>query len=224
MTELVSDVRCRTDRVKPCAQSLSSAPANPSTPMQASCRNLPAMHKPGTQVPVSPGGIFMQMQNKTLAALIFATMLLQACNQQADTATVDAAKVQADVTKADADGQKTIIDAQAKLDQVVAQNNKDLVGVQADAQKDAATNPNASPAAASADIAKARANAENKIADAQYDVDRAKAGAVEKSAEARCENQVGDANKLCVSNAKTSYDSALATAKAKNDAVHAANK
>ncbi len=86
----------------------------------------------------------MQMQNRSLVALVFATMLLQACSQQVDTA-----KVQADIAKAEADGQKTIIDAQAKLDQVVAQNNKDVVGVQADAQKDATNNPNAATSAAS---------------------------------------------------------------------------
>jgi PBP1b-binding outer membrane lipoprotein LpoB len=159
----------------------------------------------------------MHKQSKSLAALVFATVLLQGCNQQ-----VDPAKVQADVTKAEAAGQKNIIDAQAKLDQVVAQNNKDLAGVQADAQKDAANNPNAPAPAASDNIAKARANGEIKVADAQFDVDKAKAGAVELVAEARCGAQVGDANKTCVSNAKASYDSAVAAAKAKNDAEHAA--
>ncbi|GAC1412819.1 MAG: hypothetical protein NVSMB6_14720 [Burkholderiaceae bacterium] len=160
----------------------------------------------------------MQSQNKSLVALVCAAMLLQGCNQQVDTA-----KVQADVAKAEADGQKKIIDAQAKLDQVVAQNNKDLVGVQTEAQKDATNNPNASTAAASADLAKARASAEIKVADAQYDVDKAKAEAAEKVAETRCGLQVGDANKACVSSAKASYDSAVAAAKSKSDAAHGAH-
>jgi len=155
-------------------------------------------------------------KHKSLVALVFAAMVLQGCSQQADTA-----KVQADVAKAEAAGQKKIIDAQAKLDQVVAQNNKDLIGVQADAQKDATNDPNAPTAAASADIAKARTSAQIKVGDAQYDVDKAKAEAVEVVAEARCEAQVGDANKTCVSNAKATFDSAVATAKAKNEAVHA---
>jgi hypothetical protein len=110
------------------------------------------------------------------------------------------------------------------LDQVVAQNNKDLTGAQADAQKDATNNPNASTSAASADIAKARTNAEIKVADAQFDVDKAKAGAVEKVAQTRCEAEIGDANKTCMANAKANYDAAVAVAKAKSDAVHVANK
>jgi hypothetical protein len=173
---------------------------------------------PGTTHRFSLEGIFMQMRNRSLLALVFVTMLLQACNQQVDTA-----KIQADVAKAEADGQKKIIDAQAKLDQVVAQNNKDVVGVQADAQKDATNNPNAAPAAASTDIDKARTNAENKVADAQFDVDKAKAEAAEQIAETRCGLQVGDANKACMSSARVAYDSAVATAKAKSDAAHTAH-
>lgn len=159
----------------------------------------------------------MRSQNKNLLAMVVATMLLQACSQQVDTA-----KVQADVAKAEAAGQKKIVDAQAKLDQVVAQNNKDLVGVQSDAQKAAANDPNASTTAASAYIAKARTNSEIKVAGAQYDVDKAKAEAVEMVAETRCGLQVDDANKACVSAAKANYDSALAEAKAKSDAAHVA--
>jgi hypothetical protein len=159
----------------------------------------------------------MQNHNQSLIAVVFVAMLLQGCSQQVDTA-----KVQADVTKAEADGQKKIIDAQAQLDQVVAQNNKDLIGMQADARKDAANDPNAPAAAASADMAKARANAEAKVADAQYNVDRAKAEAAEKVGETRCELQVGDANKACLASAKASYDSAEAMAKSKRDAVHPA--
>jgi hypothetical protein len=166
------------------------------------------------------GGIFMRKQASIFVALVAATVLLQGCNQQADTA----AKVQADVAKAEADGQKQIIDAQAKLDQVVAQNNKNVVGVQADAQKDAANDANAPAPAASDDVAKARNDAEIKVADAQYDVDKAKAAAAKQVAEARCQALAGDANKSCMSSAKADYESATATAKAKNDAAHAAHQ
>jgi hypothetical protein len=161
----------------------------------------------------------MRKHANILFALAFATAMLQGCNQQAD----NAAKVQADVAKAEADGQKKIIDAQAKLDQVVAQNNKNLVGTQADAQKDASSNPNAPPPEANADIAKARSDAEVKVADAQYDVDKAKAEAAKQVADARCESQAGDANKQCQAAAKADYDAAVAAAKAKNDTVHAAH-
>ncbi|HXR63738.1 MAG TPA: hypothetical protein VN720_09395 [Rudaea sp.] len=166
------------------------------------------------------GGILMRKHANVLVAVAFAAAMLQGCNQQADTA----AKVQADVSKAEADGQKKVIDAQAKLDQVVAQNNKDLVGTQADAQKDASSDPNAPPPAASADVAKARSDAEVKVADGQYGVDKAKAEAVKEVADARCESQAGDANKQCLAAAKADYDSAVAAAKAKNDEVHAAHK
>ncbi|MGA9335410.1 MAG: hypothetical protein WBV39_14120 [Rudaea sp.] len=161
----------------------------------------------------------MRRQASIFVTLIFATLLLQACNQQEDTA----AKVQADVAKAQADGQKQIIDAQAKLDQVVAQNNKDLVGVKADAQQDAANSPGTVAPAVDADIAKARNDAQIKVADAQYDVDKAKAAAAEQVAEARCGALVGDPKKACMSSAKASYESATAMAKAKNDAAHAAH-
>ena len=68
----------------------------------------------------------------TIAMVIGATLALQACNQGPDPA-----KVQADVTKAQADGQKKVADAQADLDKVIAKNNKAMVDTQADAQKDA---------------------------------------------------------------------------------------
>lgn len=158
----------------------------------------------------------MRKQASIFVGLVLATALLQGCNQQTD----NAAKVQADIAKAEADGQKQIIDAQAKLDQVVAQNNKTLVGVRADAQKDAADKP---AEAADADIVKARSEAEIKVADAQYEVDKAKAAAARQVAEARCEALALDAKNDCMSRAKTDYASATATAKAKNDAVHAAH-
>jgi len=100
-------------------------------------------------------------------------------------------------------------------------NAPDFLG--ADAQKDASNNPNAPPPDASADVVKARSDAEVKVADAQYDVDKAKAEAAKQVADARCESQAGDANKQCLATAKADYDAAVAAAKAKNDAVHAAH-
>ena len=161
----------------------------------------------------------MNKHGKKLVGIICVAALLQACNQQ-----TDHAKVEADVAKAEAAAQKNVIDAQAKLDQVVAANNKDLVGAQADAQRDAANNTNAPPPEANAEIAKARSNAELKVADAQFDVDKAKAEGIQKIAEARCEDQVGEANKACTATAKANYDLAVAQAKAKNDLEHAAHK
>src|SRR6187399_117020 len=162
----------------------------------------------------------MRKHANILVGLIFATAMLQGCNQQQPD---NAAKVQAGVAKAEADGQKKIVDAQAKLDQVVAQNHKNLVGTEADAQKDATNNPNAPPPEASADVAKARSDAQLKVADAQYDVDKAKAEAAKQVADARCESQAGDANKQCLAAAKADYDTAVAAAKAKNDVAHAAH-
>lgn len=139
-------------------------------------------------------------------------MVLQGCNQQ-----VDPAKVQADVTKAQADSQKLVVDAQAKLDQVVAANNKDIVVSQADAQRDAATNPNVAPAAADEAVVKARQHAAILVADAQLEVDKAKAEGPYNVAVAQCESQLDDAKKTCESQAKATYDQAVAAAKAKHD-------
>ena len=64
----------------------------------------------------------------TIAAILSATLALQACNKGPDPA-----KVQADVAKAQADGQKKIADAQADLDKVVAKNRKTMADTDADA-------------------------------------------------------------------------------------------
>ena len=161
----------------------------------------------------------MQKQQALFVVIACGLGLLQACTQESNPA-----QVQADVTKAEAAGQKAIVDAQAKLDQVVATNNKDLVDVQADAQKDAATAPNAPPPAASADVTKAHNNAAIAVADAQYGVDKTKAEAAKSVADAKCEADVGDAQNACKATAKAAYDSALAAAKAKNDAEHASHQ
>ena len=60
---------------------------------------------------------------------------LQACNNNA----ADPAKVEAEVHKAQAEGEKKVVEAQAKLEQVAAENKKDVVVAQADARIDAAS-------------------------------------------------------------------------------------
>ncbi|MEO8802311.1 MAG: hypothetical protein ABI304_13155 [Rudaea sp.] len=147
-----------------------------------------------------------------VVAGVLSLMLLQGCTEQ-----VDPAKIQADVTKAQADGQKLIVDAQAKLDQVVAANNKDIVGSQADAQRAAATDPSAPPPAADEAVAKARQHAAVMVADAQLEVDKAKAEAPYNVAVAQCGSQLSDAKKTCESQAKATYDLAVAAAKTKHD-------
>lgn len=139
-------------------------------------------------------------------------MLLQGCNQQ-----VDLAKVQADVTKAQAAGEKLVVDSQAKLDQMVAATNKDIVGSYADAPKEADTNPNASSPAANDAVAKARQHATIMVADTQLEVDKAKAEGPYNVAVAQCDSQLDDANKMCESQAKATYDQAVATAMAKHE-------
>ena len=147
-----------------------------------------------------------------VVAAALSVMLLQGCNQQ-----VDLAKVQADVTKAQAAGVKLVVDSQAKLDQMVTASNKDIVGSQAGAPKDAETNPNASSSAADDAVAKARQHSTIMIADAQLEVDKAKAQGPYNVAVAQCESQLDDANKTCESHAKATYDQAVAAATAKHD-------
>jgi len=152
-----------------------------------------------------------------IAAALVAALGLQACAKQ-----VDQAKVAADVQKAQAEGEKKIVDAQAKLEQVNAANNKDIVSAQADAQVDAAkAADNAAPVPAPADaktaktaaarapaakpdvdaapppvndesVAKARVAAQAKVADAQYGVEKAKAEAAYDVTMARCDGQTSD--------------------------------
>lgn len=157
----------------------------------------------------------------TMTLAIGAALSLQACNQGPDPA-----KVQADVTKAQADGQKKIADAQADLDKVIAKNNKAMVDTQADAQKDA-NNANATPADqnkaatdASTDMAKDRNDAAVEVADAQYGVDKAKATAAYNVEVAQCEAQTGDAEKSCKDKSKATYDASVTAAENKKNAAH----
>ncbi len=157
----------------------------------------------------------------SLFAALAATALLQACSQSSGP---DQTKVQGNVAKAQADGQKIVVDAQAKLEQVNAQNNKDMVNTQVDAHADDASKAKAAAAASNDnDVAKARIEANGKVDDARYEVEKAKAEAANNVAQAQCAAQTGAAEKSCKDKAKETYDSAVATAKSRNEAAHQRN-
>jgi hypothetical protein len=126
------------------------------------------------------------------------------------------AKVQANVLRAQVEGQKMVVDAQANLDKLNAQNTSDMVDAQVDVRSDAAST---SPAVTD-DALKVRLATGDKVADAQYDVEKAKAEAGYNIASAQCGAQVGDIGRACKETAKASYDFAIATAKTKNDVIH----
>jgi hypothetical protein len=143
---------------------------------------------------------------------------LQGCNNNA----ADPAKVEAEVQKAQAEGEKKIVEAQAKFEQVAAENKKDVIVAQADARIDAAGDSAAkaaddaarkgdvkkgdarktdakmpdiaptAPPASDENIAKVRITAMQKIAEAQYGVDKAKAEATYGVTLARCKGQSSD--------------------------------
>lgn len=165
------------------------------------------------------------MQPRLLMTLgATATLVLAACTQAPDQA-----QVQRDVEKAQAEGQKKVADAKAKLDQVNAENRKEIVETRVDAASDAAKSANATPAqnaepgtpanaSANNDIANAQDKAAKKAADAQYGVDKASAEARYDVAVARCKAQIGSAEKSCKDSAKNTYDSEIKQAKAKDNA------
>ena len=165
---------------------------------------------------------------------------LQACNNSA----ADPAKVEAEVQKAQAEGEKKIVEAQAKLEKVAAENKKDIVVARADARIDAvddaatksgdtaqrfesgktdAKQPEAiEPAAPPADenVTKTRIAAMGKIADAQFGVDKAKAEATYGVTLARCKGQSSESmQEVCRDGAQKTLSSAVASAKARNDAA-----
>lgn len=164
---------------------------------------------------------------------------LQACNNNA----ADPAKVEAEVQKAQAEGEKKIVEAQAKLEQVTAENKKDVVVAQADARIDAVNDAAAKPdvtkkadakkadakqaeaiepvaPAADENVAKARVTAMQKIADAQYNVDKAKAEATYGVTLARCKGQSSESMQtVCRDGAQKTLASAVASAKARSDAA-----
>jgi hypothetical protein len=126
------------------------------------------------------------------------------------------AKVQANVLRAQVEGQKMVVDAQANLDKLNAQNTSDMVDAQIDTHGELAN----TSAPVGDDAGKVRLAAGDKVADAQYDVEKAKAEAGYNIASAQCGAQVGDIGKACKETAKASYDFAIATAKTKNDVIH----
>ena len=157
---------------------------------------------------------------------------LQACNNSA----ADPATVAAEVQKAQAEGEKKIVEAQAKLEKVAAENKKDVVVARADARIDAvndtatksgdtanAKQPEAiEPTAPPADdnVTKTRIAAMGKVADAQFGVDKAKAEATYGVTLARCKGQASESMQaVCRDGAQKTLSSAVASAKARNDAA-----
>lgn len=150
-------------------------------------------------------------------AVLAAAASLGACNRSPDPATV-----QADITKAQAAGQKTVVDAQANLDKVNAANAKDVINTQVDARASAADNQ-AQQSPSAQDVNEVRMRANVKTADAQYDLDKARAEATMNVAKAKCEAQTGSSADACNAAAKSQYDAAVAQAKAQNDIAHKAD-
>jgi hypothetical protein len=146
--------------------------------------------------------------------VLAATALLLACSQN-----IGPFKAQRDVTKAQADGEKMVVDAQAYLDLVTAQNNSDVVDARVRAR---AHDPrNASTATTNnADARRSRREARQKIADAQYGVDRAKAEASYKVAKAQCGAPAGTTANSCKESATAAYDSEMAAAKSRKDIAY----
>src|SRR6478736_3738853 len=173
-------------------------------------------------------------------AVCIAGLGLQACNNNA----ADPAKVEAEVHKAQAEGEKKVVEAQAKLEQVAAENKKDVVVAQADARIDAASDaakaadesarkgeakkrdakmPDIAPPPpppSDENVAKARIAATQKIADAQYGVDKAKAEAAYGVTLARCKGQSSESMQaVCRDGAEKTLSSNVANAKARSDAA-----
>lgn len=160
----------------------------------------------------------MRNHRISFIALLAGATLLQACDR-----TPDQTKVQGDVAKAQAEGQKLIVDAQAKLDQVAAKNNQEVVNAQVDARAENEKNQPVTPPADN-DVTKARKEASDNMADAQFNLDKAKSEAAYNVAKVQCEAQTGDAEKACVDGANARKEAAIADAKAKADATHRRNK
>jgi hypothetical protein len=170
-------------------------------------------------------------------AVCVAELGLQACGNSA----ADPATVEAEVQRATAVGEKRIADAQATLEQVAAENKKDVVVAQADARIDAANAGEAEhpadaakksgtkkidatePAAqlpADENVAKTRIAAMQKVADAHYAVDKAQAEATYGVTLARCKGQASqDMQAVCRDGAEKTLASSVANAKARNDAA-----
>ena len=146
--------------------------------------------------------------------IVFAGALaLTACAKQG----ADPAKVQADVTKAQTEGQEKIAVAQEKFERAKMEAN--ATPVNADAGGTATPAPPVSVDAPPS-TALVTTDPAARLADAQFDLDKAKAEQAYNVALARCEDRVGDANKACRDLAKSTYDSAVDSAKAKTRMDH----
>src|SRR5579859_6846751 len=127
-------------------------------------------------------------------ALVFG---LNACSHAPDLAKVDA-----DVQKAQAAGEKKVASAQASFDKANADARRDVTVAQVDARVAATDDPHAVPISAvnappSRQVARARSDAALALADAQYDLDHSRAEADYDVALARCEAKVGDLASTC---------------------------
>jgi len=148
------------------------------------------------------------MKSMTWVIAIFASAVaLQACTKQG----VDPAKVQADVAKAQAEGQEKIAAAQAKVDRLKNELNS-VPAAPGSPAPTTGTPPSGVDAPGTTAIA---IDPAQRLADAQFDLDKAKAEQSYNVAIARCEDRVDDANKACRDLAKSLYDSAIDQAKAK---------
>jgi hypothetical protein len=155
----------------------------------------------------------MDAKHAGFIVAVVGTTLLLACSQN-----MDPLKVQRDVTRVQADGDKMVMDAQANLELVNAQNNSDVVDALVRAR---AHDPrNASTAATNnADARRLRAEAKKKMADAIFGVDKAKAQASYNVAKVQCEAHAGAASNSCGNDATANFDSEMAAAKARRDGV-----
>lgn len=141
--------------------------------------------------------VFQKRTLSLLAALVFA-----ACHTQGNSPE----RIQADVTKAETEGQAKIADAEAKLAKVRQEASDAPVDANTDRNEKTPTAPPLTRA--------------QKIADAEYEVEKAKAQQTYDVALARCGDRVGYAYRACKDQAASDFNAAMASAKAKNDEAH----
>ena len=155
----------------------------------------------------------MDTKHARLIVALAATALLLACSQS-----MGPFKVQHDLSRAQAESETKVADAQAYLDLVNSQYNSELVDARVHAR---AHDPrNASTAATNnAEARRLRAEAQRKIVEAQYALDKAKAEASYNVAKAQCAVHADVASTACTHDAMTNYNSDLASAKSRKDTV-----
>ena len=126
-----------------------------------------------------------------------------------------AAKVAADIAKAEAEAQKKVADAKADFEKVSAESRRDVDVAQADADQAAAK-----AAPSSTDVTQAETDRRKKLNEAHYKYDLATYDANLLVAKAKCGGMVGDAKKSCEEAAQAKREADVAAAKARLDAVH----